>query len=444
MKLSPAPLFLLWLLAAWGSPAVAAPGSNLHVSSLELVSGEGEAQLLERTDTALRDLISRTLREHPQLQATFHEFRATLQEAEVVGRRPDPQFTFGIFIDAVETRVGPQESRIGLSQMFPRPAKLRLRKRQALERAEALWEKLFALRWRLIHDLRKLWLERGYFLQAAAITRENIGLIERLLEIVETRFAVGETAQEDLLRLQMDRARLEERLRDLQDQARAHETRLALLARMPPGSPVPVPGKPDRTPIELDPQVIAGLVRQGNFELRALGDQVEAAEHGVRLSRQDGYPDLTVGLERIQTDESPMNVRGNGKDPLILALSMNLPVDRRRLRAATDRAQETRSARVSDREAREIEILAQLETALYQLREARRKIDLYRSSLIPRADQTYEVVKNAYTTGAASFLDVTQILQQRLEFRITLQRAIVDHELALSEIEMLAGRSLRP
>jgi outer membrane protein, heavy metal efflux system len=37
---------------------------------------------------------------------------------------PEPQFTYGLYLSRVETRVGPQRHRFSLSQVLPRPGRL--------------------------------------------------------------------------------------------------------------------------------------------------------------------------------------------------------------------------------------------------------------------------------------------------------------------------------
>ncbi len=56
---------------------------------------------------------------NPGLKARFNEYLAALEVAPQVKSLPDPQLAFGYFIQPVETRVGPQQFKISVSQMFP-------------------------------------------------------------------------------------------------------------------------------------------------------------------------------------------------------------------------------------------------------------------------------------------------------------------------------------
>ena len=56
---------------------------------------------------------------NPGLQVKFNEYMAALEVAPQVKGLPDPQAAFAYFISPVETRVGPQQFRFSISQMFP-------------------------------------------------------------------------------------------------------------------------------------------------------------------------------------------------------------------------------------------------------------------------------------------------------------------------------------
>ena len=56
---------------------------------------------------------------NPGLKGKFNEYMAALEKVPQAGALPDPQIAFGYFIQPVETRVGPQQARFFVVQMFP-------------------------------------------------------------------------------------------------------------------------------------------------------------------------------------------------------------------------------------------------------------------------------------------------------------------------------------
>ncbi|UCE48268.1 MAG: TolC family protein, partial [Phycisphaerales bacterium] len=71
------------------------------------------------------------------LKAAFEQWKAAIEEVPQARSLPDPRFTYGHFIEEVETRVGPQRNRFGISQTFPWFGKIEARTRAAGASAEA-------------------------------------------------------------------------------------------------------------------------------------------------------------------------------------------------------------------------------------------------------------------------------------------------------------------
>ena len=68
---------------------------------------------------SLEESLKLAAENNPLLKAKYAEFEAAMQKVAQVNSLPDPILSFGYFISPVETRVGPQRAKIGLSQMFP-------------------------------------------------------------------------------------------------------------------------------------------------------------------------------------------------------------------------------------------------------------------------------------------------------------------------------------
>ena len=77
---------------------------------------------------------------NPGLKAKFSEYNAALEKVPQVGALPDPTVSFGYFISPVETRVGPQQAKFGIKQMFPWFGTLNAKEDVAIQRAKSKYE----------------------------------------------------------------------------------------------------------------------------------------------------------------------------------------------------------------------------------------------------------------------------------------------------------------
>ena len=59
------------------------------------------------------------LQKNPDLKAAYFSFEAQLEKVEQVKFLANPNLSFGYFILPVETRLGSQQTKISLNQMFP-------------------------------------------------------------------------------------------------------------------------------------------------------------------------------------------------------------------------------------------------------------------------------------------------------------------------------------
>jgi outer membrane protein TolC len=90
----------------------------------------------------------------------------------------------------------------------------------------------------------------------------------------------------------------------------------------------------------------------------------------------------------------------------------------------------------------EQQLRADLELALYKYRDAGRKINLYRDTLVPKAEQSLGVTMEAFMTGAGTSLDLIDAEKTLLELQLAYYRALTDQAQKLAEIETLVGREL--
>lgn len=121
---------------------------------------------------------------------------------------------------------------------------------------------------------------------------------------------------------------------------------------------------------------------------------------------------------------------------------MNLPVQLEKYRAGEREARAEGAALAQERRDRENRLLADLKLALYGYRNADRKMELYESALLPKAEQSLGVTLQSYETGESMFSDLMDALETLLEFRLAYERAAADRAIRLAEVEKLAGGSL--
>lgn len=394
-------------------------------------------------DPRLRDYLAYAALANPGLKAAFEEWKAAVARLPQVTALPEPQLTYTYFIEEIETRVGPQEQKLALMQKFPWFGKQRLRGEVAGRAAQAAWQRFQAEKLRVFHRVKSAYADYYHLRRAIAITEENLTLLRHLEQVARTKFRTGTASHADVVRAQVEMGKLEDRLRTLRDLRGPRSA--ALNAALGRSSSVELPWPTDLPPAasEISHRRLARLLRQSNPELLALESEVEKNRLGLELARKERYPDFGLGVSYVDTGGARMpGVSDSGKDPIAVTLSLDLPLWQAKYRAAEEEARAgIRRARgaLTDRTNR---IESQVALAAYELRDARRRENLFAGTLIPKATESLKATEAAFKTGEADFLALLDSQRQLLAFELERERARTDQLTAHARMEMLVGRDL--
>ncbi len=328
-------------------------------------------------------------------------------------------------------------------QTFPWFGKLGGRGDVASEAAEAAHQKYEARKLRLFYRVKYAYFEYYYLARAIAITEGNIMLLSNLESVARAKYRAGMASHPAVIKAQVELGKLEDRLSSLRDLRTPTVARLNAALGRPTGGNLPWPQSIDYEEVDLNDEELHQWLKEANPELRALAYMTAREERSVKLARKDYFPDLTLGARYVETGQAlDPTMNDSGKDALMVSLSVNLPLWVGKYRAAEREARARVHAAEKRHEDGESKLLADLSLALFHLRDAERKIDLYRDTLMPKAEEALSVSQRAFAADRADFFDLIDAQRTLLEFQLSYERALVDHAERLSEIEMLTGREI--
>jgi outer membrane protein TolC len=295
---------------------------------------------------------------------------------------------------------------------------------------------------RLFHQVKVGYYELYYLRRSISITEDNIELLKHLESVAQAKYRAGATVA-GVIKAQIELGKLADRLRSLNDVRGPVVARLNAALNRPAEAPLPWPQDVRFNEIELDGTKLLSALRDSNPELLGLDFVLSKEERAIGLARKAAYPGLMLGVDYIDTgDADDPGVLDSGKDPLLAKIALDLPVWRGKNRSAVIEAERRRDAAAQERVERGNRLAADLSMVVYKHRDAERKIDLYRDTLIPQAEQSLNVTEEAYRTGSVDFLSLIDAHRLLLEFQLSHERALVDRAQQLSKIEMIVGIDL--
>jgi cobalt-zinc-cadmium efflux system outer membrane protein len=417
--------------------------------------------------SGLNDYLAYAALNNPQLESAFNRWKAALEMVTPARTLPDPRFSYGYYIQEVETRVGPQEDSLGISQTFPWFGKLKLQGQAAQSGADAAQQQYESAKLVLFDEVKQAYYELYYLGCAIDITKENVGLLQQFEQIAESKYRAGTAANGDVLKAQVELDKLRDRLRTLEDMQEPTDARLNAALNRPAEAPLLLPGdlgreKPSAGTGQLIAQLTAansglnpnasssiqGLLTElqtNNPDLKSLDYQAERDQRNIALAKKQFFPDVTLGVNDIVTGPARApNVTDSGKDAVIAGFSVNIPLwwgkYRAEERAAQSQYRATRAARQNQANL----LSTHLKLAAFKYQDAERKVVLYRDALIPKADENIKVIQRSYQADKSDFLSLIDAERVLLEFQLTYERAVADREQGLATVEKLVGGETTP
>jgi cobalt-zinc-cadmium efflux system outer membrane protein len=393
---------------------------------------------------SLEDYLAYAAHSSPRLRAAYYDWTSRLERVPVVSSLPEPVFSYMYFVESVETRVGPQRQKFSLSQAFPWFGTLGARESVAEQEAWAAYRRFQAEKLRLAYRVRKAYSEYYLIGRRIAIERSTLELLISWESISRVRFETGQTGRSDLVRIEIEMARVADALRALEDSKSSAAEEMRNVLGAPEDTEVPFPDAMPR-PAVIEPDTVMSAVLSGNPSILAIDHMILRDENALRLAGKSSYPDFALGLEYIDTGPAlDPAMPESGKDPWMVSLSLKLPVWFGRNSALKDEAMARLEMNRYERIDTESDLRARMANLLVEYRDASAKTELYAGQLIPKAEESLAVTLTEYEGGEADFLHVLDAQRLLLDLRLEMEEAQVKREISAAELEMLAGRSFRP
>jgi cobalt-zinc-cadmium efflux system outer membrane protein len=411
-----------------------------------LVSSRASQEQVDANDfQTLRNYLRYASLNNADLKAAFHQWKAEVEQIPQAKSLPDPKFTYGYFIEEVETRVGPQRQKFELMQTFPWFGVIEARTDQAAAKAKAAYKKYEAKKLDLFYQVKFAFYEYSYLAKAIEITRENLELVTYFEEIARQRYTTSITTHPDIIRAQIELAVLEDRLSSLNKLRPAITAKLNSILNRPATEELPWPKANEYRQVSIDFPQLYSMIIQNNPDLQALDYEIEAVRNSEKLAKKKSYPNLGLGVGYIDTAHARatgMNISDSGKDPVIAMVSLNIPIWANNYKAAQRQAQEQLHQKTYEKMQTENTLGAKAQQLLYEFEDSDRKIRLYKDVIIPKSKEMLTASQTSYKAGTIDFLSLTDAQRMLLKYELFYERLISENAQKLAGLETLAGTEI--
>lgn len=232
---------------------------------------------------------------NPQLKAFEARYQAAMERIPLASALPDPVFSVTHFVEAVQTRTGPQENVFALSQRIPWFGKLSSREDIASAEAEALWYAYQNQQLMLARVVAVGYYEYAYVGKAIELTEQSFNLLAKLEPIVEEKVRAGGDINA-LLRLKVEMGKVEDQLATLRQRRVAQSARIRQLLALDSTLFMPWPDWEAPAIEVMDGPSLAMAIEENNPELEMLQRKISSAEARTRTGAYGELPRYYPGF----------------------------------------------------------------------------------------------------------------------------------------------------
>jgi outer membrane protein TolC len=258
---------------------------------------------------------------------------------------------------------------------------------------------------------------------------------------VRTKYKTDLATYSDVIKAQVELGKLENELLSVKFLQEPIRVKLNALLNRPTDIVIPFPKTIPEEKVNIADEQFIIWLKEKNPELKALDFEIEKEKRAIERAKREYYPDIMLGIEYMDSP-TPSMPEDNDYAAITGMISVNLPIWFGKYKAGVREAEARYTSVQKKRIDKENNLIADLKMALYELRDAERKIDLYKNTLIPKAEQSLQATQQTFTVGKASFLDLIDAQRIFLEFKLSYERALTDSAQKLAELEMLVGRDI--
>jgi len=462
---------------------------------LVLTTAASNAQTLD-------DYLKIAAENNPGLKSKFYSYQASLEKVPQVSSLPDPQLTFGIFIEPMERYMGNQIADISIMQMFPWFGTLGAAEDEAAAMAKAKYEEFNEAKTMLFYEVKATYYSLYLLQKEISITEENIEILKTLEQIAISRLKSGESnsmnnssgsgmekdkssvtsgssgmsnmdmqnqtsagstkrtqdmsimnqmsggsGMVDVLRVQIEMNELKNKLALLNDSKQPLLTQFNKLLKRQLNEFVNTPDSVSPSPLPASIAEMSDSIKINNPMILMLQREEEAFLAQREMNKKMGFPMIGLGLQYsiYKTRPPAQDAHGNpinnmeARNMIMPMVTISLPIWRGKYDGAIKEAELLHQSTGLRKEETSNQLMVSYEEALKDFRDAERRNDLYQKQT-RLAQQVLDILLVQYTTAGSDFEEVLRIQQQLLDYRLRSLDAVVDQNISAAMLERLMGR----
>jgi len=397
-----------------------------------------------QSQEALGDLEAWAIKNNPTLRRMQQEAAAEWAKTGYVSKLPDPTVSSMFFTPPMNFEPDRQLAEVQVMQMIPWLGRLQAEARQAHMEALVAENQYQAERLRVVGDIRATWFKLYVLGKQIETTEADKAQLESLITTANARVRTGNAEPGDVLMATLELSSLEEQLISFRQQLAASVAELNRLVGREANMLVSPPAEIDAELPGWNHELLRQTAMERQPELNAARLRTAGTRWGIEVARLKRRPDLTFGVGWVVMDAPGAMTPDAGRDSLTLGVTASVPIWHRKYDAMVSEASREHYAA----HASEDEVALRLDALLRDLwemaRASQQTVELYETTILPQARQTFEADQKSLVNNTVTFDRVIRDYRTLLNLELGYHRALGQLATTVARIRQAVGVDLGP
>ena len=389
---------------------------------------------------SLDDYLEVALQNNPDLKAAYFSFEAQLEKVEQVKFLANPTLGFGYFISPIETRIGSQQTKISLSQMFPWFGTLSAKQDAASLMAAAQFEQFRNIQALLAFEVKTAYYNYLEALELLEIHRQNLSIMKSHKNMAKIAYSNGKSKNTEVLDANLMLDEITSNIQILDQRLDLLKRSFNRLLNRPDSLKITATTLAEPTDLNINKDPDSTLAHHP--KMAALEQQMAAAIIDENVARKNGLPQIGVGIDYmvIQPLDGSM-VKNNGKDALMPMVSLSLPIFRKKYQSQIREIQLYQKQLAAQKKQLQNTLTIEWVTAQNQRFESQAQYDLDEKR-IQNANQKITFAFSDFRVANGNFKNILEAQKNLLKFKLSQVTWKRNYAEALAKMTYLISKEL--
>lgn len=393
-------------------------------------------------------LVETALANNPELKSSQARWQMFASKAKQASRLEDPMFMFKLQnMLAREPFVfnkDPQSAKvIGISQQLPFWGKRDIKQEVANLEAESYkWiieERKLELSRMVKETYYQIWAVDKYM----EIVGRNLRILADFVTIAESKYSVGQGVQQDIYKANLEKSKLLDMQITLKQQRKSLEANENYLLYRPGNTPVGTVADFVLPQLSLSAEQLNQIALETRPQIKSLVNLTSKGEASHRLAQKEFYPDFNLSFEYMFKEAITTEMSTDpGYNMFTLGVTFNLPFQQEKRHAMIAESTSETTMITEELNGLKNTISYSINDTLAQLERRWKLVELYKSGIIPQAEQSLESAVISYRVSKVDFLTLLDGRMNLFTYERELYESQAEYMMGVARLEAVVGKGV--